>query len=478
MKESLILSVPVALMILMAGCITFKSEPIEPAQTYETIVNRSLGDPGLQAFIEKGLGRHFAKWPPEKWDFNMLTLAALYFNPEMKIAKAELEFSRARVVSAGQIPNPTISLIPEFISNPGVLSPWAPAIGTAAQIETMGKRPHRVSIAVAEEQSAFYELLRKAWVIRSHLRQSLLEYHVAKQRLDLFRKEMELNEKILNVSRQGYALGEISLSDFNAVQRSLLSIRLHYEDEKFRLAEAKRKIASALGLTEVKLESDLFRPEIKVALDFLNEIPDTSQIPDSKVIKEALLRRPDVLSALSLYDAAESGLRLEISRQYPDINIGPGYKWDEGLNKWNIGISFSLPIFNSNVGQIAEAEGKRKRAEANFIRVQTNAIRETESALAQYRVSYCSYLQSDSLMQIVNAMLEGMEKMVVEGEMSKIDEYNYRVLKLDTELQLITAFSKAQQSLLNLEDAIMAPLEQSEVNPILTEKGINKEIVK
>lgn len=478
MKLSSVLLASFVLIFLMIGCITFKSEPIEPAQTYEVISNRTLSDPGLKGFIENGLKRRFAQWPPEKWDFNMLTLAAIYFKPEMRIVKAEFDISKAKRVSAGQIPNPTISLVPEFVSNPGTLSPWAPAVGMGAQIETAGKRYHRVSVARAEEESAFYELLREAWSLRSYLRLSLLDYYIAQQRLDVLRKELKVKGEILNLSKQKYQLGEISLSEFNMVQTTLLSTGLSYEEAKSRLVEAKRRIASALGITEAQLESDLFTPEPKIAFNFLYEIPDTSEIPNRKAVREALLRRPDVLSALYLYDAAESNLRLEVSKQYPDITVGPGYKWDEGLNKWNIGISLSLPIFNMNAGPIAEAEARRERAEATFMKLQTDAIVETESALSQYRISYSNYFRSDSLLRTVNALLISIEKMVTEGEMSKLDEYNYRVLKLDTELQLISAIEKAQQSLSGLEDAIMAPLEKWEINPIFYENGIHEEMAK
>ncbi|MGC8594410.1 MAG: TolC family protein [Candidatus Kryptoniota bacterium] len=451
---------------------------MDPAKTYEAIASRSLRDPEVKVFIENGLKRHFAQWPPDKWDFNMLTLAALYYNQDIKIAEAEFGISKAKVITAKQIPNPVVSLVPEFISNPGLLSPWAPAIGTGAQIETAGKRHDRVSVALAEEQSNFYNLLQKAWSIRSHLRKSLLDYYIAERRLDLLRRELEVKGKISALSKLEYQLGEISLDEFNVVQTSFISAGLSYEEAKSHLSEAKRRVASAVGITEAHLESDLLSPEPRIVFDFLNKIPDTSEIPRGKVIKEALLRRPDILSALSLYKAAESNLRLEISRQYPDVTIGPGYKWDEGINKWNIAISLSLPIFNMNAGPIAEAEAKRERAEANFMKLQTEAIVGTESALNQYQIAFSNYLRSDSLLRTVNSLYNGMEKMVKEGEMSKLDEYNYLVIRLDAELQLINAVEKVQQALSGLEDEVVAPLGQCEINPIIYEKGVERGIVK
>jgi broad specificity phosphatase PhoE len=29
----------------------------------------------------------------------------------------------------------------------------------------------------------------------------------------------------------------------------------------------------------------------------------------------------------------------EIAKQYPDIHLGPGYQYDQGVNKWTLGFS-------------------------------------------------------------------------------------------------------------------------------------------
>ena len=40
----------------------------------------------------------------------------------------------------------------------------------------------------------------------------------------------------------------------------------------------------------------------------------------------------------------------------PDVHLNPGYQFDQGDNKWSIGLTFDLPILNQNQGPIAEAK--------------------------------------------------------------------------------------------------------------------------
>src|SRR5205085_2292763 len=97
--------------------------------------------------------------------------------------------------------------------------------------------------------------------------------------------------------------------------------------------------------------------------------------------RELLLTRPDILASLAEYAASQSALQLEIAKQYPDIHLSPGYEFDQGDNKWSLGVGITLPIFNRNQGAIREAIAKRSEAAANFATLQAHAINETERAV-------------------------------------------------------------------------------------------------
>src|SRR6266496_284584 len=108
-----------------------------------------------------------------------------------------------------------------------------------------------------------------------------------------------------------------------------------------------------------------------------------AQIAEAKQC--ALLTRADLLAALAEYDASETALRLEIAKQYPDLHFNPNYEYDQGANKWRLGVSLELPVLNRNQGPIAEARAKRDETAARFTALQASIIGEIDSAVENYR---------------------------------------------------------------------------------------------
>ncbi len=60
--------------------------------------SRSLDSPGLKGFLETNLNRELPAWPMAKWDFEMLTLAAFYYQPEPGRCPRRLGGGRGRAL--------------------------------------------------------------------------------------------------------------------------------------------------------------------------------------------------------------------------------------------------------------------------------------------------------------------------------------------------------------------------------------------
>ena len=109
---------------------------------------------------------------------------------------------------------------------------------------------------------------------------------------------------------------------------------------------------------------------------------DALRLP--RVQQSGLLNRLDIQRSLLEYAAAEARLQLEIARQYPDIQLNPGYDFDEGHHKFTFGPTFPVPVWNRNSGPIAQAAAMRSEAEARFLALQSQVIGEMEQSLAGY----------------------------------------------------------------------------------------------
>ena len=137
-----------------------------------------------------------------------------------------------------------------------------------------------------------------------------------------------------------------------------------------RLLPGQRDIAVGVpvqALANIRLEFDLQRgPE------------SVKELTSAEIRRTALTSRADVLGALAEYAASQAALQLEIAKQYPDIHLQPGYEFDQGDNKWGIGVSLELPVLNQNQGPIAEAKAKREEAAAKFTELQAKVMGEID----------------------------------------------------------------------------------------------------
>jgi CRISPR system Cascade subunit CasA len=84
----------------------------------------------------------------------------------------------------------------------------------------------------------------------------------------------------------------------------------------------------------------------------------------------ALLSRADLSAAIDDYAQAENELRQAVARQYPQITPTPGYYWDHGINKFPFDVGLTLPLFNRNRGEIAEARAGRELAGQRMLALQ------------------------------------------------------------------------------------------------------------
>jgi cobalt-zinc-cadmium efflux system outer membrane protein len=373
MKEKTQTKIVVALaaFFLAVSCATYHSKPISPAQTALTFESRTLDNPDLRRFIESNFNHEITSWPPRSWDFTTLTLVAFYYSSDLDVARAKWGAARAGVITAGQRqnPNPSATFPPEYATHsPTGISPWILSFALDIPIETAGKRGYRIAQAEHLSAAARRNIATVAWQVRSRLRTNLLGFFAAMETDSFLKKQLRVQEEIVGLLERRLAYGAISGPVATQAHISLDQARLSVDEAEREIAQYRGRLAESLGLPVAALDG------IDISFVFLNEFP--KELPSREIQKQALFNHPDILSALSQYEAAQSSLQLEIARQYPNLVIGPGYKYDQGENKWSIGISLSLPVLNQNQGPIAEAEARRKEQTERFIRLQARVIGE------------------------------------------------------------------------------------------------------
>ena len=93
--------------VLGSGCATFHSRPLDPDKTAVDFESRSLTDPGLRTYLSKSITGE------PVLNLDTLTLVAFYYHPDLHVARAQWGVTQAGRRTAGERPNPSLSVAPE-----------------------------------------------------------------------------------------------------------------------------------------------------------------------------------------------------------------------------------------------------------------------------------------------------------------------------------------------------------------------------
>ncbi|MBS0222579.1 MAG: TolC family protein [Proteobacteria bacterium] len=443
-----------AALAFVGGCASYTAKPIVPATMAGALEQRTLADPGLTRLVDTALPQH-AGAGSATWDLSTLTLAALYFHPEMEISRSKLALARAGVTTAGQIPNPTLSLDP---TRHGVIidpSPWTVGILLNVVLEIGGKREKRLEQARHLVDAAREDLATAEWQVRGGVRSSLLDLWAAEGRLRLIGQRKAVQAEIVAFLERRFAAGDASALDVARERINLSQARLAERDSERQAADARARLATAIG---VPLRA-LAPVQISLAtFDRPAEAPDLAALSAGALRQTALRERTDVLGLLAEYEAAQSALRLEVARQFPNITLGPGYTYDQGDELYTLGLDAELPIFNQNQGPIAEAEARRGAAAARFIALQAKIIGEIDQATERYKAAVRSLATADELVRAQARRRRQIERSVRLGEVDRLARLTADQEQAVVDLARFEALVQQREALAAVEDAVQQPM--------------------
>ena len=437
---------------LVSGCAHFEPKPLLPKQVADALQSRTLTDARLLSFIKTNAPKTaVSNWPPQSWDLRLLTLAALYYHPDIETARAKLASAEAAIITAGARPNPTFSFSPTYAEPPlEFFSPWTLGFSLDVPIETMGKRGYRIAQARHLANSARLDLNETAWKVRSKVRQALLGLYDANLTENILTQQQAVQDQSLHLLEQQLKAGEVTFLEAQVVRVAADETKLQLRDAEKQRGQARIQLADSLG---VPVEATT---NLNLSFSDFDQLPDVANA--IKLRGEGLTNRADILGGLADYSASQAALQLEIAKQYPDVHFSPGYTWNEGVNNYSLGVSLTLPLLDRNQGPIAEANAHRREAAAAFMALQARAMTEIDAAYEAYADARRKLQTAESLLAEQQQRLKAMQKQFDAGGANKVD-----LLQTQSEIDLTLLAQaspriEAQQALGLLEDAIRHPI--------------------
>ncbi|HVC55978.1 MAG TPA: TolC family protein [Stellaceae bacterium] len=441
---------------LLAGCASFHPAPLSAAQIAGAIDARSLDDARLATFIAAELGK---SEPASRWDLARLTLAALYYHPDLDIARARLAAARAAVVTAGQRPNPTLDLTAAFGTSaaagaiPMGAAPLTIGPVVTFVIETFGKREYRTAEARQLAEAARQDVATAAWQVRGHVRGALIDLWMARGRLSLLRRRLALEDELVDLLERRQAAGATSALDVTRERVLRAQFALAVRNAEQARVDARARLATSIGIPLAALDG------VTLSFDALDRpAAPPAGIAAGALRRRALTGRSDVAAALAAYAAAQSALQLAIAGQYPNLTLGPGYQYDFGLDKYMLGPSLVLPIFNHNEGPIAEAMARRRQMAARFTALEAAIIGAIDRAAADYRAASAVVATADALTADARRRERQMRRSFAAGEIDRPSFVAAEIEEAAAALSRFDAVAKQRRALGRIEDALRQPL--------------------
>jgi cobalt-zinc-cadmium efflux system outer membrane protein len=446
--------VPALLLILVVipACVRYHPRPIAPAGTMAGLEARRLDSPDLGRFLV--VNNEVENWPPTVWDLKALTLVALYYHPDMDVARARWGVTQGGRITAGERPNPTLTpLIGYNTTSPrSEVTPWIPEAALELTVETAGKRGIRMAQARHLAESARWQIYTAAWNVRSRLRASMLEVFAAGERADLLGEREKLQAELVRLLELQKDAGEVSVYDLTQARLALDAVRLEAIEASRLKEEALAGLAAALGLTRGALEG------VSLSFENFRQAPPPD-LPAGEVRRHAVLNRSDILSALAAYEASQMALKLEVAKQFPDLVFGPDYQLDQTDSKWTLGVGITLPVLSRNRGPIAESMAAREESAAQFLALQAQVIGELDAAIQDGRAAVKKSGAAGDLLTHLTEQARLARTQHDLGEISKLELLGIE-LELNAGAQAwIESLVQAQTAVGRLENAAQSPLD-------------------
>lgn len=447
------------------GCSKEKyvAKPLDPQAVNTKISSKNPASAEFTSYLIKQ-GYPAQDLPLRVWGLNELTSAALFFNPKLDVAKAQLALAEVDIETANLRQNPTLggSLARSDRAN-GDINPWAYGLTVDIPIQTANKRAIRVEQAQHMRDAAQLNMAEIAWQLRSQIAKDLIAYQENIAQQDYLARELKVHADIVNMLEKRLVAGLIdsaTLSNAKLLQQKSKAVA---NTLPLQLVEIRAALAADTGLSLDQLNKMAIKPiDVDIALaqqsKQLNE-PQANGQNLFKVLQEnALLNRLDIRRSLARYAAAEAKIKLEVAKQTPDINLTPGYIFEFGDRVWSLGFASLLNLLNRNQTLIAEATQLREVEGAQFEVLQTQVISDLNQAYAQLTNALQNIQQMQS--QLTNQLNQHqqLQKQLEAGLTDRLAVTQHSLQNILVEQQLLTLKFYGLKAMVAIEDLMQRPI--------------------
>jgi len=314
-------------------------------------------------------------------------------NPDLRALRHELSQADADILTAGLRANPLIYMDSQFIPygsfndrRPG--GPPQYDVNITYPLDVSGKRRHRTVVARMARstiEAQFQDATRRQI---DNVHRAFVSLQVA--RLDLVAARRDAEHRHVTLARfvRSAAAARPDAAD-ETDRRTLDAERADAAaaDAAAALADAQEGLAVLLAIPSAEVDALLPRGTLR------DPYP---QPPEAEALSTLALRcRPDLRAARLGVERAEAEVGLQHANRFDDIYLfyDPLTIQDNSVYRqqtatsWAVGLTFSLPVFNRNQGNIARARSNVGQSRLELESLERRVAAEVRLAEREYRRS-------------------------------------------------------------------------------------------
>jgi cobalt-zinc-cadmium efflux system outer membrane protein len=298
---------------------------------------------------------------------------ALSGNSDLSAARYELSAVEASVGQAGVLPNPSLSVQRQDTRR----DTRETTFQLSQPLELGGKRAARVQAAERGRDAAGADLNAKQADVRAAVITAFFDVLTAQERVRLAQESADLAARASNVAAKRVLSGKVSPVEETRARVAETGVRLELLQAKSDLTSVRKRLSATWGS---------LMPRFDRAEGELQALP---ALPVMAALSGRLAGAPALARARSEVDRRQALARVERSRRTPDVTVSLGMNRNEelGRNQAIIGVSVPLPIFDTNRGNILEAQRRTDKARDELLATETRLGGELAQAFERLSTS-------------------------------------------------------------------------------------------
>lgn len=337
--------------------------------------------------------------------------------------KYGIEASKAAIIQAGLLPNPTINLEQTVISkstiaNDAPIGPFGQrAIQIQQLIQVAGKRNKQIALAKAGVEISQYQFSEIIRELLFQLRSSFYQIHYLQKTLLMYNQEIQKISVLVNAYQEQVQKGNIPQKELIRLQSFLITLEGEASDIVNQITNDQTTIKVLLADRSITIIDPLVD-------DMQVENINLTDLNLADLISNATQNRPDlkVQEANTQYSIANLNLQRALAK--PDITVG--YSYDRSgsyVNNYHaLTLSMALPFFNKNQGNIKIAESQIEANKQYFFQTQNQLENEVLQA-------YTKAQENDRLFRKIDKKFQTNFEKLISGVLINYQKRNLTLIE-------------------------------------------------